>query len=71
MRKYTDHCRQLRKLHDRLVDEVRLLRESLQEEEEGFENPLEMRTIIAALQSVLHQINLELQKCPPEEEPAV
>ena len=42
MKKHSDHCSQLRKLHDRLVDEVRLLRESLQEEEEGFENPLEM-----------------------------
>ena len=67
MKKHSDHCSQLRKLHDRLVDEVRLLRESLQEEEEGFENPLEMRNIIAGLQSVLHQINLELQKCPPEQ----
>ncbi len=67
MRKYSNHCNQLRKLHESLVDEVRLLKESLQEEEEGFENPLEVRSIIASLQSVLHQINLELQKCPPEE----
>jgi hypothetical protein len=67
MIKYSDRCSQLRKLHDRLVDEIRILSESLQEEEEGFENPLEMRNIIASLQSVLHQINLELQKCPPEQ----
>ncbi len=67
MRNRSNHCSQLRQLHDRLVDEVRLLRESVQEEEEGFENPLEMRNIIAGLQSVLHHVNLELQKCPPEE----
>ncbi len=67
MRKRSNRCSQLRELHDRLVDEVRLLRESVQEEEEGFENPLEIRNIIAALQGVLHQVNLELQKCPPQE----
>lgn len=67
MSKRSNHCSQLRKLHDRLVDEVRLLRESIQEEEEGFENPLELRTIMEGLQAVLHQVHLELQKCPPEE----
>ncbi len=67
MSKRSDRCSQLRKLHDRLVEEVKLLRENLQEEEEGFDNPLEMRTIMTELQAVLHRINLELQKCPPEE----
>ncbi len=67
MSQHSTRCSQLRQLHDRLVDELRLLRESVQEEEEGFENPLETHTIIAGLQSVLHQINLELEKCPPEE----
>ena len=67
MRKRSDQCNQLRKLHDRLVEEVRLLRESVQEEEEGFENPLEIRNIIAELQVVLHWVHIELQKCPPEE----
>ena len=67
MKKQSDRCDQLRKLHDRLVDEVRLLQESAQEEEEGFENPLEMHNVLMGLQTVLHQINLELQKCPPEE----
>ncbi len=67
MSKRSDQCSRLRKLHDRLVEEVKLLRESLQEEEEGFDNPLEIRTIIADLQAVLHRVNLELQKCPPEE----
>ena len=67
MKKRSDRCNQLRTLHDRLVDEVRLLRASVQEEEEGFENPIEMHNIIMSLQTVVHQINLELQKCPPEE----
>jgi hypothetical protein len=67
MKQQSYRCNQLRKLHDRLVDEVRLLQESAQEEEGGFENPLEMHNILMGLQTVLHQINLELQKCPPEE----
>jgi hypothetical protein len=67
MKKRSARCNQLRTLHDRLVDEVRLLSAGVQEEEEGFENPIEMHNIIRSLQTVLHQINLELQKCPPEE----
>ncbi len=67
MKKRSDRCNQLRTLHDRLVDEVKLLRASVQEEEEGFENPIEMHNIIMSLETVLHQINLELQKCLPEE----
>ena len=67
MSERSNRCSQLRQLHDRLVDEVRLLRENVQEEEEGFENPLELRTILEALQAVLHQVHLELQKCPPGE----
>ncbi len=67
MKERSDRCNQFRKLHDRLVDEVKLLKESAQEEEEGFENPLEIHNIIMSLETVLHQINLELQKCPPEE----
>lgn len=66
MKKRSNRCNQLRTLHDRLVDEVRLLSAGVQEEEEGFENPIEMQNIIRSLQTVLHQINLELQKCPPE-----
>lgn len=62
-----DRCDQLHQLHDRLTDELKHLREGVQEEEEGFENPLELRTIIVSLQDALHQVNLELQKCPPVE----
>ena len=67
MKRQSYRCNQLRTLHDRLVDEVKLLKESAQEEEEGFENPLEIHNILMSLETVLHQINLELQKCPPEE----
>ncbi len=67
MKKRSERCNQLRTLHDQLIAEVKLLRENVQEEEEGFENPIEMHNIIMGLQTVLHQINLELQKCPPEE----
>lgn len=67
MKKRSERCDQLRTLHDRLVDEVNLLRAGVQEEEEGFENPLEVHNIIMGLETVLHQINLELQKCPPPE----
>ena len=67
MKKRSDRCNQLHTLHDRLVDEVRLLSAGVQEEEEGFENPLEIRNIITGLQSVLNWVHIELQKCPPEE----
>ncbi len=67
MKKQSDRCNQLRKLHDCLIDEMNLLKESVEEEEKGFENPIETYSIIASLQTVLHQVNLELQKCPPEE----
>jgi hypothetical protein len=67
MNKRSKRYHQLRELHDRVVEEVRVLKESVQEEEEGFDNPLELHNIITSLQAVLHQINLELQKSPPEE----
>ena len=61
----TDKCKQLRKLHDRLADELRVLKESVQEEEqEGFENPIETVNIIKSLQKALSTVELELQKCP-------
>jgi hypothetical protein len=60
----TDKCKQLRELHDRLADELRILKESVQEEEhEGIANPLEMVNIIKSLQMTLTSVDLELQKC--------
>lgn len=68
MSEQIDRCKQLRKLHDRIVAELDLLRENIAEEEEqvGWENPIEMSNVIKSLQAVLHTIHLELEKCPPE-----
>ena len=60
----TDKCKQLRELQERLTNELRILKEDLQEEErEGVENPLEMVNIIKGLQKTLSSVDLELQKC--------
>ena len=60
----TDRCQQLHKLHDRLVEELRVLKEDLQEEErEGVVNPIETANIIMSLQKTLSTVELELQKC--------
>ena len=60
-----DTCQHLRKLHGRLVEELRILKENLQEEEqEGVVNPIETATIIISLQKTLNTVELELQKCP-------
>ena len=60
----TDRCKQLRELQDRLTDELRVLKESVQqEEEEGVGNPIEMVNIIKTLQKTLSTVELELQKC--------
>ncbi len=61
----SDKCKQLRELHDRLVAELRVLKESEQEEErEGVVNPIETVNIIKSLQKTLNTVVLELQKCP-------
>ena len=58
-------CHQLRELHGRLIEELRVLKENLREEEhEGVVNPIETSTIITNLQSTLNTVELELQKCP-------
>ena len=58
-------CQQLRKLHGRLIEELRILKENLREEEhEGVVNPIETATIIVSLQKTLNTVELELQKCP-------
>ena len=60
----TDRCKQLRELQDRLTDALRVLQESVpQEEEEGVGNPIEMVNIIKTLQKTLSTVELELQKC--------
>jgi hypothetical protein len=65
MSKKTDKCEQLRKLHDRLVEEVRILEEGVfEEEEEGVANPVETVNVIKSLKKSLEAVHLELQKCP-------
>ena len=63
-----DRCSKLRKLHARIEEELRQLKEEEREEEkEGVANPLETSNVIKSLQTVMQTITLELQKCPPEE----
>jgi hypothetical protein len=60
----TDRCQQLRELQGRLTEELRILKENLQEEErEGVVNPIETANIIMSLQKTLNTVDLELQKC--------
>lgn len=60
----TERCEQLRKLHGRLIEELRILKENLQDEErEGVVNPIETATIIVSLQKTLNTVEIELQKC--------
>jgi len=62
-----DKCEQLRKLHANLVREINTLKESVEgKEHEGVQNPVETLNIIKSLEGTLYTINLELQKCPPE-----
>jgi DNA anti-recombination protein RmuC len=61
--------KQLHRLHGHLTEELRLLKESLQEaEQESFENPIETVNVIRSLQEVLNTVNHELAKCPAEDE---
>ena len=60
----TDKCQQLRELQSRITEELRILKENLQEEErEGVVNPFETANIIMGLQKTLNTVDLELQKC--------
>ena len=62
-----DKCARLRKLHDRLTEELRALKETREEmEQEGFENPIETVNVIKSLQGTLNTIESELAKCPAE-----
>jgi len=60
-----DKCQQLRELHSRITEELRILKENLEEvEQEGVVNPIETVNIIESLQKALSSVELELQKCP-------
>ena len=60
-----ERCKKLRKLYDRLKEEVRVLEADVrQEEHDGVANPLEMVSIIKSLQKTLSSVEVELAKCP-------
>ena len=66
-----DRCTQLRKLHSSLTDEVKALRESVNNaEKEGADTSMEALKRIKHLQASLYTISLELEKCPPVPEEA-
>ncbi len=61
-----DQCHQLRELHARLTNEVRVLKANIQKtEQEGVETPVEMLNTLKSLQSSLHSVSLKLEECPP------
>lgn len=63
----TDKCARLSKLHDRLIEELRALKETREEmEQESFDNPIETVSVIKSLQGTLNTIENELTKCPAE-----
>lgn len=71
MRTHIDTCKQFRRLHDQLTEELRLLKESRREmQQESFENPIETVNVIRSLQEVLNTVNDALAKCPAEDEDA-
>ncbi len=64
----TERCQKLRKLHARLIQEVRTLEADVRQEEyDGVANPLEMVNIIKSLQGTLSSVEAELAKCPENE----
>ena len=64
----TEICQKLRKLHARLIQEVRTLEADVRQEEyDGVANPLEMVNIIKSLQRTLSSVETELAKCPETE----
>ena len=68
MENNTDRCKKLRRLHSSLVEELRLLKESQQDEEsEGFENLVQTANIKKSLQETLSMVVRELEKCPEED----
>jgi hypothetical protein len=65
MNEANDTCARLQRLHERLVHEINMLKEALNEEEqEGVVNPVETINVIESPLEALHTIYLELQKCP-------
>jgi hypothetical protein len=64
-----DQCTRLRRLHTRLTEEVKLIKESIQQaEHDGVDTSIETLNTLKSLQSSLRTISLQLEKCPPSEE---
>ncbi|HLG79240.1 MAG TPA: hypothetical protein VKX46_22705 [Ktedonobacteraceae bacterium] len=62
-----DSCKQLRKAHARLTNELKLLRESIAKaEHDGVDPAIEARNSVKVLQASLHTIAQKLEKCPPD-----
>lgn len=60
-----DNCQKMRKLHARITEELKALREGEElAEGTGTINPIETATVIKSLQKVLSNIEVELEKCP-------
>ena len=58
-------CAHLRKLRDRMTEEMQLLRATLRETEaRGFDNPIETSKVLKSLQQVYNNVEIELAKCP-------
>ena len=58
-------CAHLRRLRDRMTEEIRLLRATLRETEtRGFDNPIETVEVLKSLQQVCNTVEMELEKCP-------
>ncbi len=64
-----DQCARLRTLHVRLTEEVRLIKESIQQaEHDGVDTSIETLNTLKSLQSSMRTISLQLEKCPPPED---
>jgi hypothetical protein len=62
-----DRCSQLRKLHEQLTNQVRQLRENIEQaEREGVGAPVDMLNTVKTLQSSLRRVSQQLEGCPPE-----
>ncbi len=62
-----DQCNQLRKLHGQLTNQVRQLRESVEQaEHEGVGAPVAMLSTLKTLQASLIRVSQQLEGCPPD-----
>ena len=63
-----EKCEHLRRLQTNLFQELHALQEGLnQEEHAGVANPMETINVIRSLQKTLQTIEIELEKCPPDD----